>query len=77
MHFHLPKPLHGWREFAGEAGHRDRRCYGRNHFPVVGARPDRSHPATQGWRGLGAGDDAGPTCRPTSSADASGETLIS
>ena len=18
MHFHLPKPLHGWREFAGE-----------------------------------------------------------
>src|SRR3954471_20407124 len=20
MHFHLPKPLHGWREFAGEVG---------------------------------------------------------
>jgi hypothetical protein len=20
MHFHLPKPLHGWREFAGEIG---------------------------------------------------------
>jgi hypothetical protein len=24
MHFHLPKPLHGWREFAGEVG---------EHFP--------------------------------------------
>jgi uncharacterized membrane protein YraQ (UPF0718 family) len=20
MHFHLPKPLHGWREFKGEVG---------------------------------------------------------
>lgn len=20
MHFHMPKPLHGWREFAGEVG---------------------------------------------------------
>jgi hypothetical protein len=20
MHFHLPKPLHGWRAFAGEVG---------------------------------------------------------
>src|SRR3569833_1608598 len=20
MHFHVPKPLHGWREFAGEVG---------------------------------------------------------
>lgn len=20
MHLHLPKPLHGWREFAGEIG---------------------------------------------------------
>ena len=20
MHFHLPKPLHGWREFTGEVG---------------------------------------------------------
>ena len=20
MHFHLPKPLHGWREFVGEVG---------------------------------------------------------
>jgi len=20
MHFHLPKPMHGWREFAGEVG---------------------------------------------------------
>ena len=20
MHFHLPKPLHGWRQFAGEVG---------------------------------------------------------
>jgi hypothetical protein len=20
MHFHLPKPLHGWREFIGEVG---------------------------------------------------------
>ncbi len=20
MHFHFPKPLHGWREFAGEVG---------------------------------------------------------
>jgi hypothetical protein len=20
MHFHLPKPLHGWREFGGEVG---------------------------------------------------------
>ena len=20
MHFHLPKPLHGWREFLGEVG---------------------------------------------------------
>lgn len=20
MHFHLPKPLHGWREFSGEVG---------------------------------------------------------
>ena len=20
MHFHLPRPLHGWREFAGEVG---------------------------------------------------------
>jgi hypothetical protein len=20
MHFHLPKPLHGWRPFAGEVG---------------------------------------------------------
>jgi hypothetical protein len=24
MHFHLPKPLHGWREFAGEVGRQRR-----------------------------------------------------
>ena len=26
MHFRLPKPLHGWREFAGEVGIIDGEC---------------------------------------------------
>ena len=44
MHVHLPKPIHGWRQFFGEVGIivLGDDAYMRRRFNALGIKPDRS-----------------------------------